>query len=192
MKTSLEIAQVLANRVYPLPPKDLQEFASIIEPATAAKGEIILKERQVSRYILYLESGLLRQFYYKDGRDITEHFSSEGNQLVCIISTFKKQPTELMVEALEDSVYHRISYSGLENLMRTSLPINHLYQKFLEYDLIISQEKADSWRFETAKVRYDRFRREYPEAARRASLIHIASYLLMTPETLSRVRAGAL
>ena len=52
---------------------------------------------------------------------------------------------------------------------------------------MLSQYKADSWRFETSRERYARFVRDYPEIARRASVNHIASYLLMTPESLSRV-----
>jgi hypothetical protein len=62
----------------------------------------------------------------------------------------------------------------------------------LEGSLMLSQYKADSWRFETSRERYARFVRDYPEIARRASVNHIASYLLMTPESLSRVRAGVL
>ncbi|HKM44979.1 MAG TPA: hypothetical protein VJY12_05915 [Dysgonamonadaceae bacterium] len=58
--------------------------------------------------------------------------------------------------------------------------------------LIVSQQKADSWRFESSHERYERFLIEYPEVAKRASIDHIASYLLMAPETLSRVRAGVL
>ena len=100
-----------------------------------------------------------------------------------------RKPTELMIEALEPTVYHRVSIQGLEDLLPTSLPISRLYHKILEYDLIVSQWKADSWRFETAKERYIRFQRDFPEAAQRASVAHIASYLLMSPETLSRLRA---
>jgi CRP-like cAMP-binding protein len=62
----------------------------------------------------------------------------------------------------------------------------------MERKLVISQRKADSWRFESSHERYERFCREYPAIAVRASIAHIASYLLMTPETLSRVRAGVL
>lgn len=56
--------------------------------------------------------------------------------------------------------------------------------------LIVSQIKADSWRFETARERYNQLMEHQPEVIKRAPLSHIASYLLMTPETLSRyVRA---
>ena len=66
------------------------------------------------------------------------------------------------------------------------------YRKILEYSLIVSQIKADSWRFENAHDRYNFLFKSHPEVIKRAPLAHIASYLLMTPETLSRVRSGAL
>ena len=193
MKSPMEIAQDLATRYYALPPKDLQALASVIEPGREArKGEIILREGEVSRHLYHVESGLMRQFYYKKGRDVTEAFNSAGGHAICIMSTFLKQPTELMIEALEPTVYHRVSIEGLKDLLPMSLPLNYLYLKILESDLILSQRKADSWRFETARERYERFMREYPEVARRASNNHVASYLLMTPQTLSKVRAGLL
>lgn len=182
MKTPQEIAEMISKRFYPLPDADLDSLASIIESSKAAKGELLLDNGQISKYLYYVESGLLRQFYYKNKRDITEHFSCEGNIVICIASTFQREPT----------VYHRISFSEFSDLLKTSLAINRLYQKILEWALMLSQEKADSWRFESARKRYLRFQQEYPEAAKRASVNHIASYLLMTPESLSRVRAGVL
>lgn len=192
MKTPQEIAEIISNRFYPLPGEDLNSFAAIIEPCKAAKGELLLGNGQIAKYIYYIETGLFRQFYYKNKRDVTEHFSCEGNLVICIMSTFRREPTNLFIEALEPTVYHRISYSELNELLKTSLPMNTLYRKVLEWALMLSQEKADSWRFESARKRYLRFQQEYPEVAKRASVNHIASYLLMTPESLSRVRAGVL
>ena len=73
-----------------------------------------------------------------------------------------------------------------------SKEINAFYRRVLEYSLIVSQIKADSWRFETARERYNLLLHHHPEIIKRAPLSHIASYLLMTPETLSRVRSGVL
>ena len=69
-------------------------------------------------------------------------------------------------------------------------PISALYVIFgiLLGRLILHQVKADSWRFESARERYERFLREFPTVAHRASVNDMASYLLMTPESLSRVR----
>ena len=71
-------------------------------------------------------------------------------------------------------------------LTEISWEINMFYRKILEYSLIVSQVKADSWRFETARERYNMLMHTHPEVIKRAPLSHIASYLLMTPETLSR------
>jgi hypothetical protein len=69
---------------------------------------------------------------------------------------------------------------------------NMTFINVLEYSLIVSQTKADSWRFESARERYNLLLETHPEIIKRAPLAHIASYLLMTPETLSRVRSGVL
>ena len=74
MKTPQEIAEMISKRFYPLPNADLDSLASIIESSKAAKGELLLDNGQISKYLYYVESGLLRQFYYKNKRDITEHF----------------------------------------------------------------------------------------------------------------------
>lgn len=67
-----------------------------------------------------------------------------------------------------------------------------LYRKILEHVAISSQEHADSQRFENAAERYERLLREKPEIVRRAPMVHIASFLQMTPETLSRVRGASV
>ena len=77
-------------------------------------------------------------------------------------------------------------------LFRSYYEIGLLYRKMLEASLILSQRKADSIRFESARERYERLLKNNPEIIRRAPLNQIASLLEMTPETLSRVRAGTL
>ena len=89
-----------------------------------------------------------------------------------------------MIEAIEPTVVYDIPYTGLQELFVSYSSIAQLYKKILEWGLMVSQNKADSWRFETAKERYKRFLKDFPEAAKRAPISHIASYLLMTPETL--------
>ena len=64
-----------------------------------------------------------------------------------------------------------------------------LYRKVMEKMLVVSQIKADSLRFENAQERYVRFCQEYPNIVNRVSIADIASYLIMTPETLSRIRS---
>ena len=131
------------------------------------KGELLLKEGQVSHNIVLVGKGMLRQFYYKNGKDVTEHFSYEGCIVICIESTLKKEPTHLMIEALEDSVVYLLPYDKLMLLTEISWEINMFYRKILEYSLIVSQIKADSWRFETARERYSQLMEQQPEVIKR-------------------------
>ena len=189
----MEIVEKLQERFgVRLSEESAQLFASVLERKQYRKDESILGQGEVSRYMYIIETGLIRQFYYKDGRDITEHFSCEGDIAACLESLFLQKPTELLVEALEPSVIYLLDYEAWEKLCDAHPDINEIYRRMIESKLIVSQRKADSWRFESAHERYDRFLRDYPGVAKRASVAHIASYLLMTPETLSRVRAGTL
>lgn len=191
MQDKIKIAEKISLKYkHPLSPQDLESFASILERKELPKGELFLNNSQVSKYIQYVDKGLVRQFYYKNGRDVTEHFTCENNVAVCIESFFRQEPTRLLIEALENSILYCIPYSEIEILAYHKPEISILYRRFLEATLILSQQKADSWRFETVRERYERFIKEYPQAAKRAPIAHIASYLLMTPESLSRVRSG--
>lgn len=172
--------------------ESMMKFESILVKKEYHKDEMVLQEGTISRYLYIVEKGMVRQFYYKDGRDITEHFSCEGNIATCIESLFLQQPTRLLIQTLEPSTLFLLDYDKWKKLCDEFPEINELYRAVMEYKLVISQQKADSWRFENSRERYDRFCRELPLVSRRASVAHIASYLLMSPETLSRVRAGVL
>ena len=103
------------------------------------KGERILEEGQVSRYIAFIGRGMVRQFYYKNGKDITEHFSYEGCIVMCIESLLKQEPTRLMIEALEDGTAYMLPFDKLMLQTEVSWEVNMFYRKILEYSLITSQ-----------------------------------------------------
>lgn len=188
-----ETVNTAANSRYPAMTQEGKELVSgLLIRQEMTKGDILLKEGEVSRNIVIVGKGMVRQFYYKHGKDVTEHFSYEGCILMCLESMLKQEPTRLMIEALEDGVVYLLPYNKLMALCETEPEVNRFYRKILEHSLITSQIKADAWRFETAHERYHRLLEMFPEIIRRAPMSYIASYLLMTPETLSRVRSGAL
>ena len=188
-----ETVDAVVNSRFPEMSKEgRQQLAEVLIRKNVNKGEIILNEGQIAHDLIFVGKGMVRQFYYKNGKDVTEHFSYEGCIVMCIESLLKQEPTRLMVEALEQSVIYLFPYTVLQKLLETCPEINLFYGKVLEYSLIVSQVKADSWRFETARERYNFLLEHHPEIIKRAPLSHIASYLLMTPETLSRVRSGVL
>ena len=116
MKTALAITRTLSRRYYPLHPEEQEALASIMECRRVDKGELLLEEGRIARHFHYVESGMLRQYYYKNGHDITEHFSCEDDLVFCIISLFRQEPTRLMIEAIEPTVVYDIPYTGLQEL----------------------------------------------------------------------------
>jgi CRP-like cAMP-binding protein len=172
--------------------EELDTLESILVPKKYAKGEMILSEGEVCEEISYIDTGLIRQFYYKNDRELTEHIGADGEIFMCIESLFKEEKTHLQVEALEPTVVYALPKRRLEQVALHNVNIQILYRKILEESLIISQIHADLVRFESAQSRYLRLCKMKPQVVLRAPLVYIASYLQMTPETLSRVRAATV
>lgn len=164
-------------------------MAEILVPIKLQKGDILFPEGTVCKAMYFVDKGMVRQFYYKNKKEVTEHFSYEGRICFCIESFLKQEPSRLMVEALENTKLYAIPYESLHMAMQQNSELDMLYRKILEHALISSQEHADSQRFENAAERYDRLLKTKPEIVLRAPMLHVASFLQMTPETLSRVRS---
>ena len=177
MDTAIFIARRIAAQSILLSEEAAQKLASILIRTELKKGGYVYK-------------GMVRQFYFKNKKELTEHFASEDNIFICIESFLRQRPANLLVEALENTVLYGIPHDPLLALCAEDYEIEVMYRRLLENSLILSQRKADFLRFETANERYARLLKEHPEIVQRAPLSHIASYLLMTPETLSRVRAN--
>lgn len=190
--TTRDIARELARKYSTMTHNELDTLESILVPMKYAKGEMILSEGEVCKNIYYIEHGLIRQFYFKNGKEVTEHLGEDHTIFMCIESLFCEQPTRLQVEALEQTLVYALPKKRLEEEAMHNVNIQMLYRKILEESLIISQVHADLVRFESAQNRYKKMCELNPQVILRAPLVFIANYLQMTPETLSRVRAASL
>lgn len=187
-----DIARELARKYSTMTHDELDILEGILEPVKYGKGEMILAEGEVCRGISYIEKGLVRQFYNKNGKEVTEHLGVDHTIFMCIESLFKEEPSRLQVEALEATLVYILPKSKLEAAAIRNVNIQMLYRKILEESLIQSQVHADLMRFETAPNKYKRLCELSPQVVLRAPLTYIASYLQMTPETLSRIRSDVL
>ena len=190
--TTRDIARELARRYSTMTHDELDILESVLVPKKYSKGEMVLKEGEVCTSIIYIHKGLLREFYYKNKKEVTEYLAVEGTIMMSIESLFKEVPSSLQIEALETSVIYELPKKKLEEVALHNVNIQILYRKILEESLILSQVHADLVRFESAENRYRRMCKLTPQVILRAPLVYIASYLQITPETLSRVRSTAL
>lgn len=190
--TTRDIARELARKYSTMTHDELDILESILVPMKFSKGQSILSEGEICRNIMYIDKGLVRQFYFKKDKEVTEHMGVEGSIIMCIESLFKEEPTRLQVEALEATTIYALPKKRLEEVALHNVNIQILYRKILEESLILSQVHADLVRFETAQNKYKKLCKLMPKVILRAPLVYVASYLQMTPETLSRVRTAAL
>lgn len=192
MPLTRDIARELARKYSTMTHEELDVLESLLVPIKYGKGEKILQEGEICRNISYIERGLIRQFYFKNGKEVTEHLGVDHSIFMCIESLFKEEPTRLQVEALESTLVYALPKARLEAAAMRNVNIQMLYRKILEESLIQSQIHADLVRFESAPNRYKRLCDLNPQVVLRAPLTYIANYLQMTPETLSRIRSGVL
>jgi len=190
--TPRDIARELARKYSTMTHDELDILESVLIARKYAKGEMVLSEGEVCSSIRYIDKGLLREFYIKNNKEVTEYLAAEGFIMMSIESLFKEQPSQLQIEALEPAIVYELPKKRLEEVALHNVNIQILYRKILEESLILSQVRADMLRFESAENRYRRLCKLVPQIAQRAPLLHIASYLQMTPETLSRVRSTTL
>ncbi len=190
--TTRDVARELARRYSTMTHDELDVLESILVPMKFPKGDMILKEGDICEAIYWVAKGLVRQFYYKNGKELTEYMATENSIFMSIESLFKEKPSTQQIQALEPTILFALPKKKLEREAVRNVNIQMLYRKILEESLIISQVHADMLRFESAQERYAKLVKRSPQLVLRAPLVYIASYLQMTPETLSRVRTSAV
>mgnify|MGYP002525388486 CR=1 FL=1 len=190
--TPRDVARELARRYSTMTHEELDLLENILVAKKYAKNELIQREGEVCENIFWIVKGLVRQFYYKNGKDLTEYMATENTICMCIESLFREEPSKLQIIAIEPTIVYCLPKQVLEQVAMKSVNIQILYRKILEESLILSQIHADMLRFESAQDRYQKLVKRQPQLVLRAPLVYIASYLQMTPETLSRVRTASL
>ena len=164
-------------------------FYEECETRTIEKGKLLSEQNHYNRNIYFVEEGMLRMFYYENGKDITTNFYSEGKITANIDTLFKKEPTVYNIEALEKSEIVTCNYQKLENLCSVSLTAVNFSRYILGNLMIQMSKRISSLQFMTAKEKYAQLLEENPNIILRAPLGMIASYLGISQETLSRIRS---
>lgn len=182
------IKQLLLSKNIPLNDQDWDQFAKKNIRTEYKKRDLILKAGEVENYLSFVENGIARLFFEKENKDLTIRFVFEFQYLTVYDSFTQRTPSRCDVEALTDMVVWRVHYDDLQMLYKTHSVGNLIGRLTVEKLYVEKLNREFSFLSETAEERYLSLLKEQPDLFQKIPLKHIASYIGITPQALSRIR----
>jgi len=169
--------------------KELKDHLSkILKREEVKKKGRLLQLNEVCERVWFIEKGSFRGFRKSRGGQKNEWFMIEGDVMFAPLSVYTGEPSEVAIEALEDSIVWSISIRQLEMIYQRYLQFNIIGRKLTEEYYMRSLQNADLLRESTIKARYLRFLKLYPKLDTRIPAVHIAFFLGCSEEAFIRVR----
>lgn len=176
------------NSINNLSPESQSALAQITIEKTYKKNEVIQNIGSRCKTVYFVKDGCARIFYYKDGTDITEHFSFENELIVRAESLFTGKPTSKGIQAINKSTIWSIDSESLFKLYDKHHEIERLFRLLFEKEYVNTVKRIESLQFMSAKERYTELL-QTTDYIQKIPLKYIASYLGITQVSLSRLRA---
>ncbi len=155
-----------------------------------AKNTFILSDGQLCRKLYFMDQGLVRTFYYHQDKEITSWFYSETNFFASWYSFYAQEPGYEYIETLEDCVVYAISYQKFQSLLAAFAEFQVFGRLLAEEQVSFIDMYSKGYMFLSAKDKYKLLTEYFPNIELRVKLGQIASFLGISQETLSRIRAG--
>ena len=163
----------------------IQEDFELLE---VSKGHKLLTQDTCSRKLYFIEQGVLHNYYYHDGRQVTSWFYAENQFVTAWYSFYSQKPSFEEIEVLEDCKLYAISFRKYQKLIADFPSFGNFARLLAEESLSFLDYFSKGWSFLSAKEKYDLLKSHFPNIEQRVKLGQIASFLGISQETLSRIR----
>lgn len=180
-----------ASSFVPVRPSEAETIAAAWGTSRgAAAGEVLLRPGDRARALFLLDGGYARFFAERGGQDVTRHFVQPGKVFAVYPASASGAPSREGLEVLTPGRLYTLPYEASERLHATCPAWSAFRQAYLGEVYAYLDETIDRVRAQTAAERYAAFERDFPDVLLNVPLRLVASYLGMTPQSLSRVRAA--
>lgn len=174
---------------YYLPDESVSCLMEEMERVSYLKKECVLREGQWDDFVYFVESGSVRRYVRRGDKNVILSFVFEGDMAVAVPGFAGRTVSKCIVETLEDTILLRISRKRLEELFRRSLELANWGRCLVERHLLEHERYFMDYFWADKGTQYRNLIKDYPQLLQRVSLKELASYLNVTPQSLSRIRA---
>jgi CRP-like cAMP-binding protein len=152
-------------------------------------GEFLLRQGEVAKELFFIEKGLIRAFHVEKDKEINTYLGADGCYYTSLESFLNQKPSEEYIQTLEDSMVTSLRFTKMKELKETFPGFNKILNAFLEQGYLCVSNRLKTFQMRSAREKYESFLNyAEPKVIQRTPLLHIASYLGIAPESLSRVR----
>ena len=153
------------------------------------KNDHVLTEGLLAHYLYFIDKGMLHNYHNNDGKKVSSWFYYENQFVTAWSSFYTRKPSFETIECIEDCKLYRISYKDYQKLIVDYPAFGNFARTLAEEILAIIDEFSKNWAFLSAKEKYVLLNTYFPKIELRVKLGLIASFLGISQETLSRIRA---
>ena len=188
MVNKLEIEKMLQEFLPGLPETTIAQITAQADFFTSQKGTKLIVERKRHYYFYLNLKGGVKSYYLRDSREVCSWFAFEG-EWISTIKSFEGLGSNETIELLEDAEFIRFNIHSIKQMAEEYIDLSHWLMRLITEHAVFLEEKLYQLQFMTSQERYKAVLEANPGILQRVSLTDIASYLGMSRETLSRVRA---